>query len=139
MLTIYRRHMKSCPHRSEGRKYRRCRCPIWVDGLIGNQEIRESLHVNNWAEAEEQKLPQVKARYSRNSEQIPPEPIAVKDATQAYLRDAEARGLREPTLYKYRLTAISSDGRFCTRSGHAVPARTGCVYAAKVSRRMAQS
>ena len=30
MLTIYRRHVRTCAHRSEGRKYRRCRCPVTV-------------------------------------------------------------------------------------------------------------
>jgi site-specific recombinase XerD len=32
-----------------------------------------------------------------------PEPITIEKATQDFLRDAEARGLRAPTLYKYRL------------------------------------
>jgi hypothetical protein len=32
MLTIFRRHKKSCEHRQEGRSYRRCRCPISVEG-----------------------------------------------------------------------------------------------------------
>jgi site-specific recombinase XerD len=103
MLTIYRRHLKKCSHRAEGRKYRRCHCPIWADGFIGNQEIRESLGVNNWTEAEEEKLPELKARYSRKGDTQPPEPITVNEATEQFLHDAEARGLREPTLYKYRL------------------------------------
>ena len=41
MLTIYRRHEKSCEHRASGRRYRRCQCVIWVDGFIGNREIRQ--------------------------------------------------------------------------------------------------
>ena len=32
-----------------------------------------------------------------------PKPIGAKDACDKFLSDAEARGLREPTLYKYRL------------------------------------
>ena len=45
MLMIFRRHVKSCKHRGEGRKYRNCRCPIWVDGFLrGNPiRIRESM------------------------------------------------------------------------------------------------
>ena len=39
MLTIYRRHLKNCDHCTEGRKYRRCHCPIWVDGFLGVQEF----------------------------------------------------------------------------------------------------
>jgi hypothetical protein len=47
MLTTYRRHVKKCRHRNEGRKYRHCRCPIWVDGFIGGQEIRKSLDMRD--------------------------------------------------------------------------------------------
>jgi hypothetical protein len=43
MLILYRRHKQSCAHRSEGRNYRRCRCPIWVDGSLAGQEIRKAL------------------------------------------------------------------------------------------------
>jgi len=40
MLTIYRRHRKSCKHRAKGRKHRHCECPIWVDGYLSGHEIR---------------------------------------------------------------------------------------------------
>jgi hypothetical protein len=30
MLTIYRRHRRSCKQRMKGRKHRHCQCPIWV-------------------------------------------------------------------------------------------------------------
>ena len=53
MLTIYRRHLKACEHRDEGRNYRRCRCPIWVDGFLGKEEIRESLKLRDWQKASE--------------------------------------------------------------------------------------
>lgn len=43
MLTIYRRHRKNCKQRMEGRDYRRCLCPIWVDGSLNGVEIRKSL------------------------------------------------------------------------------------------------
>ena len=51
MLRIYRRHRKSCEHRDDG-KYRRCRCPIWIDGFLGDQDIRKSLRVADWQKAE---------------------------------------------------------------------------------------
>ena len=50
MLTIYRRHVKDCEHGGEGRKYRRCRCPIWVDGFLKGAEIRKALEVRNRVE-----------------------------------------------------------------------------------------
>ena len=48
MLTIFQRHVRACGHRSEGRKYRRCRCPIWVDGMLHGIEIRKSLEMRDW-------------------------------------------------------------------------------------------
>jgi hypothetical protein len=53
MLTIYRRHVQNCEHRNEGRKYRRCRCPIWVDGFLNGEEIRESLELRDWERAQQ--------------------------------------------------------------------------------------
>ena len=32
MLTLFRRHLKSCPHTS--RDYRRCKCPIHIEGSL---------------------------------------------------------------------------------------------------------
>ena len=51
MLTIYRRHRKKCVHRNEGRKYRRCRCPITIDGFLSGQEIRKALDTCDWEKA----------------------------------------------------------------------------------------
>jgi site-specific recombinase XerD len=61
------------------------------------------LGTRNWEEAEEEKLPELKARCSRSTEPTPPEPITIAQAQEDFLRDAGARQLREPTLYKYRL------------------------------------
>jgi integrase/recombinase XerD len=99
MLTIYRRHSAKCAHRSQGRNYRRCTCPIWVDGFVGGQEIREALHLRNWEKAQE-KVREWEAEGLRRPQ---PEPITIAQATRDFLSDAEARELRAPTLYKYRL------------------------------------
>ena len=53
MLTIYRRHVKGCAHQHDGRKYRRCRCPIWVDGFLNGVELRESLGMRDWEKAQQ--------------------------------------------------------------------------------------
>lgn len=100
MLTIYRRHSVDCPHRGEGRKYRRCHCPIWIDGSLEGREIRESLKTSNWERAQE------KAReWETNPDAGPnPEPpLSVTDAFQQFIEDAEARNLSPATIYKYRL------------------------------------
>jgi len=101
MLTVYRRHRKGCPHREDGRRYRRCQCPIWVDGFLAGREIRKSLDHRDWTRA--QGLIRQWEADGRSTSEPKPEPITVKEACDKFLADAEARGLREPTLYKYRL------------------------------------
>jgi integrase/recombinase XerD len=102
MLTIYRRHIKTCSHRSQGRKYRRCRCPIWVDGSVKSIEVRQSLKERSWEEAEieKQKLEQRLAHPEETANEV--EAITVGRAWDDFVCDAKARGLREPTLNKYR-------------------------------------
>jgi integrase/recombinase XerD len=101
MLTTYRRHRINCAHRNEGRKYRRCRCPIWADGFVGDQEIRRATGLRDWDraqalirkwEAERQPLAEPGAS-----------PITIREAFQDLLRDAKTRNLKEKTIYKYQL------------------------------------
>ncbi|SRR5258707_1965325 len=98
-LSIYRRHLKRCKQRHDGRSYRRCPCPVWVDGLLNGVEIRRSLKTRDWQSAHEL----VRQWEADGKREERPAPIAVKDACDKFISDAEARGLREPTVYKYRL------------------------------------
>src|SRR6267143_157571 len=101
MLITYRRHLKNCEHRDEGRKYRRCRCPIWVDGFIGGREIRKSLSTRDWEKAQDT------IREWEAAGEMPAgkggEPMMIEQAKKEFLADAEARKLKEKTVYKYRL------------------------------------
>jgi integrase/recombinase XerD len=120
MLTIYRRHLKNCQHRGEGRKYRRCLCPLWVDGTLGALEIRKALGLRDWTKA--QRLVREWETKSEGEESIRVEaklavprelssgicnqkttPPTLKASCEKFIADGEARGLREPTLYKFRL------------------------------------
>jgi integrase/recombinase XerD len=101
VLTIYRRHLKTCEHRDEGREYRRCKCPIWVDGVIGSRDIRQSLKMRDWQRASD-KVHEWESRGRIEEDKIA-EPVTVAQACARFLRDARARKLRPPTLYKYRL------------------------------------
>ncbi len=101
MLTIYRRHRKDCPHRKGGRKYRRCRCPIWVDGFLGTQEIRKSTGLRDWAKA--QALVRAWEAEGQPTPEPKVEPITIQDACEEFVQDTVARNLREKTVYKYRL------------------------------------
>lgn len=97
MLTTYRRHRTACEHLKEGRKYRRC--PIWVDGFLGDTEIRQSLATGDWEWAQKE----IRA-WEAAGEQIgeKAEPITIKQATDEFLEDAKTRKLNERTIYKYR-------------------------------------
>jgi integrase/recombinase XerD len=100
MLTIYRRHRKSCKHRAKGRKHRHCQCPIWVDGYLSGQEIRESLKMRDWQHAQE--LIRGWESEDRRSQQVETR-VTIADAQKKYIADAEARKLNPATIYKYRL------------------------------------
>jgi len=73
MLTTYRRHIKTCVHRSEGRKYRRCRCPIWADGFLGREEIRKSLDTHDWERAQGN----VREWEAEGTQAAAPEPVTI--------------------------------------------------------------
>lgn len=97
MLTMYRRHREDCPHREEGRTYRRCRCPIHIQGRVRGQEVRQSLKETNWEEGEKA----VEKLKSGTSEEQ--EPMAIDVACDKFIADAEVRGLRGPVVDRYRL------------------------------------
>lgn len=101
MLNIYRRHRRDCKHRLEGRKYRRCHCPIWVDGFLGDHEIRKSAGFRDWAKA--QALVREWEAEGQPTQEPKVEPITIKEASEEFVQDAVARKLREKTVYKYRL------------------------------------
>jgi integrase/recombinase XerD len=102
MLTIYRRHLQSCLHRHKGRAYRRCKCPVWADGFLPKDgEVRKSLDTRDWQKAQST-IREWEERGSIEDDKKE-EPVTIQDACNSFLRDAKARELREPTLYKYRL------------------------------------
>jgi integrase len=101
MLTTYRRHLKSCAHKSDGRKYRRCRCPIWIDGTLRGKEIRESLKTRNWDEAQE--LARTRQLAPGDNMKKENEPVRLAVGTAEFLADMKRRGLVHATIRKYEL------------------------------------
>lgn len=95
MLAIYRRHLKSCPHSS--RSYRRCSCPIWVQGTLGGETIRRALDVTS-IEAASNLVTQWNAAGSIGA--VKEEPPRIEMAVTKYLDDARARHLAEATITK---------------------------------------
>ncbi|MHB8413694.1 MAG: tyrosine-type recombinase/integrase [Candidatus Acidiferrales bacterium] len=99
MLTIFRRHLKTCEHRSEGRSYRRCHCPISVEGFIDEKPVRAALKTADWQRAQDT------VRQWEAEQQIlcRQNPVSIADAAEKFLADTRARNLAEQTVYKYDL------------------------------------
>jgi integrase/recombinase XerD len=98
MLVLWRRHEKDCPHKAKGRKYQKCRCPIWVDWRIDDRRIRKPIGLRDW------QLAQQRAReWEADGIASKSGPITIEEVCDRFLKDAQARGLRDATLYKYRL------------------------------------
>lgn len=94
VLQIYRRHLIECGQADQGRRYRRCRCPIWVQGTLAGEKIRKSLDLVSW-EAASELVRQWEARGGFSGKVIP-----VPEAVQKFLEDARVRHLTDATLAK---------------------------------------
>ncbi len=96
-LILWRRHLKSCDHRAEGREYTGCRCPVWCDGTISGQRIRRSMDTLDWDRAER--------RLARILDpEAPAPPIAIATAIRDYVADCHARNLSPATIRSYEKT-----------------------------------
>jgi integrase len=98
MLTLYRRHLAGCSHKEKGRTFKRCRCPIWLQGTLSGESFRKSLDVTNWERAEE-----LKSEIENGAKPEPPKKTTIKEALTAFVLDCEARNLNPSTLAKYKL------------------------------------
>jgi hypothetical protein len=102
-LHIYRGHRRGCPHRPKGRRFAKCMCPIWADGLDENGDHANfSLATANWQVAQTI-VREMESRGSvKDSPPIDaPEGIPITVACEKFLR-AHSH-LSEGRLNKYRL------------------------------------
>lgn len=95
-MNIWRRHVSPCE--SVDRRDTRCGCPIHYDHRVNGQRIRRTLKTTNWQKA----LADIRQKEKEGLQEKTKSP-PIEQACDAYLKDAEARELREPTLYKFRL------------------------------------
>jgi integrase/recombinase XerD len=103
MLSAFRRHEKYCPHREEGRDFKKCSCHVWVDGQLGGVRIHKSLRTRDWGEAQGK----VRDWEAAGNLCVAPssEPIAFELALQSFIADLQARRLSVSTIRKYQLLA----------------------------------
>lgn len=103
MLSIYRRHKKTCAHRTEGREYRRCQCPIWVDGSLAGREDRRALGERNWERAQ-RTIDKWEARGQWPEFDVDERgSMTIAQLKQAHLADAQyGRQLSKGTIGRYK-------------------------------------
>jgi integrase/recombinase XerD len=97
MLALFRRHSPKCSHKS--RDNNRCRCRIWYDWNIDGRRIRRPIGTRDWQRAQ-QLAREMEAEGRVLDDKKAP---LIENACEDFLADAKARGLREPSLYKYKL------------------------------------
>ena len=97
MLRIYRRHRTHCPHTSE--RYRRCSCPIYVEGSLGSETVRKALDQTSWEAASE-----LIAAWTASGKigLVQVEIPTITSAVEKFFADAAARQLQPATISKHK-------------------------------------
>ena len=97
MLTIWRRHTATCPHRAKGRNVVKCNCPLWADGYLNRKRVlRQSLGTRDMARARKRAV----ALESPENQVFK----SMEDAATAFIVHCESGGLKFSTVRKYRNT-----------------------------------
>jgi integrase/recombinase XerD len=96
MLQIYRRHRLPCSYRS--RRFRNCKCPIWVQGSLRQEYVRRSLDLRSW-EAATNLVRDWEAAGEVGVVKV--EIPEIPDAVARFIEDATARKLGQETIRKY--------------------------------------
>jgi integrase/recombinase XerD len=109
MLSVYSRHYPPCP--SDDINYKRCRCPKWINGILGSHGpfIRRSAKTRSWEKAEDFKRKleeEYEAKQQGLEEASRPKPafVTVKEAVSRFLNSKRNENLADSTLDK--LTTI---------------------------------
>ena len=97
MLNLYRRHQPPCPYST--RRYRNCKCPIWVQGSLRGEYIRRALDLRSWSAATDL------VRDWEASGEIgvikKPDIPSIEEAVDRFFDDLAAQKLSPETIRKY--------------------------------------
>jgi integrase/recombinase XerC len=95
MITVWRRHTSSCAHKTKGRSFIKCNCPLWADGYENGRRVyRQSLGTRDLARARKEVVALESADNKRYKH--------VDDATEAFLDHCKNQGLKHSSIRKYR-------------------------------------
>jgi integrase len=92
MLTLYRRHRAGCKFKSRRAK---CFCPIWAQGVLHGERIRQSLDLTNW-EAANKRARDWEVYGKANS-------LSLADALDRFITQGESNGLSSDTINRHKL------------------------------------
>jgi integrase/recombinase XerD len=118
MLTLYRRHLKSCSKASD-RFYKRCTCPMWVEGTTNETYVRRSLKTGSWERAKDlarliENADDPAATPERKDEPV----VSIVQGVTEYLADAKARELSDATIYKLDIFFRKQFLAWCKAEGY---------------------
>jgi site-specific recombinase XerD len=115
MLTAYRRHSEKCPHKADGRSWKRCKCPLWTDGSLNGREMRVSLDklgCYTWEQGQEKiREWESKGRIVQRVGTVP-----YQDAIDKFMASAKACNLATGTIINYNSFFRGLAG-FCSDKG----------------------
>ena len=94
MLFVYSRHAPECAHKDEI-KYRRCRCPKWIDGYVDGKRTRQSANTRSWEQAEHKARLMEEASDPTKLSQ--PVVTTIAKAVEAFMADEQGRNLSKET------------------------------------------
>ncbi|HEY7791536.1 MAG TPA: tyrosine-type recombinase/integrase [Vicinamibacterales bacterium] len=112
MLTLYRRHYPPCRHTS--RRFRKCQCPIWVQGTLRGEVIKKSLDLRSWEAASD-----LVRGWEASGEIgiVKPEIPSVSEAVERFVAYQCSRHLAPETIRKYGLLLEKRLVSWCTKTG----------------------
>jgi integrase/recombinase XerD len=119
MLTLYRRHLKRCS-KADDRYWKRCSCPMWVEGTVQTGYLRKSLRTGSWERAQGLAQQIETADDPKTVPAKPEQPTTIQQAVGEYLADAKARDLAESTLYKLDLFFKKQFLTWAKAEGHTI-------------------
>jgi integrase/recombinase XerD len=106
MLTLYRRHRRTCEHIDRYLKTDRHFCPVWAEGTVEGIYMRRSLKTGSWKRAEELKRSLLEGN-------APTKLPSIELALDTFMAEQKARGVSEATQRKIGPLA-STLRAFCT-------------------------
>ncbi len=116
-LTLFRWHSADCQHRPKGRRWNRCNCPVWVQGSLGGQWIKQSMNTRSWTAASAA-VHEWEASGQIGGSKPKPDVVMISDAIAKYLEDVQARHLAPETIRKRRELLTGKFLPFCKAKGY---------------------